>query len=104
MGQGAQSLADFGAGPRRTRHGPVAEAARLHLRRIRGADTGPALYADPAGPQIPLSGVRAPAVSGGGFRRSSGCCKAKNRLGRLKRRSEEHTSELQSLMRISYSV
>src|SRR3546814_4775600 len=32
------------------------------------------------------------------------CCSAREARGALERRSEEHTSELQSLMRISYAV
>src|SRR3546814_1772531 len=53
---------------------------------------------------IPL--LRIAGIAIGQFRRPGNVCKGISRLGvpSLLRRSEEHTSELQSLMRISYAV
>src|SRR3546814_1308426 len=73
------------AGPRDARAGPLAEAADARTDAVRGHD-----------------GVRRrPAVRDrrGGIRHRRGAAAAG-----LAARSEEHTSELQSLMRISYAV
>src|SRR3546814_15551186 len=45
-----------------------------------------------------------PGVTGGGWRAASASRPGKSRRRHRARRSEEHTSELQSLMRISYAV
>src|SRR3546814_10561080 len=50
----------------------------------------------PSGP-VPIIGSTKASGSGAG-------CSAKDWIGRRASRSEEHTSELQSLMRISYAV
>src|SRR3546814_1979485 len=72
------------------RHGPAAP----------GTDKL-ALPAQPAGRRHPGGGDRpgAPQLYRGIAGRAKGC-----RLGANRGRSEEHTSELQSLMRISYAV
>src|SRR3546814_10878250 len=43
-------------------------------------------------------------IGGQGERHDAGILDSSRSLGRRRRRSEEHTSELQSLMRISYAV
>src|SRR3546814_1957989 len=53
----------------------------------------------PRAPAVPAGAQPAPAASGWARRPSASECK-----GPWDRRSEEHTSELQSLMRISYAV
>src|SRR3546814_9953932 len=70
-----------------------ASRSRAALLRIRGIML-PIFLAAPAGRGALCAAVRAAA-------RQSGCL---SRISQKKPRSEEHTSELQSLMRISYAV
>src|SRR3546814_10838775 len=70
----------------------------------------PARWVAPAGPAAGWSegwigaGPAAPAVAAAGPVGSPGWSSAPGHRRRQGRRSEEHTSELQSLMRISYAV
>src|SRR3546814_10154701 len=53
---------------------------------------------------LPTDGAAAPPPAGTFARHPRGCCWRKSPTVLIIRRSEEHTSELQSLMRTSYAV
>src|SRR3546814_2809701 len=94
---------------------PSTTLCRSHPRRIHG---GPAAARDPMKPQhsllvlalaVPLALLARTPAAGGGASVGTGptadqATTAKLVYGLLSDRSEEHTSELQSLMRISYAV
>src|SRR3546814_5143624 len=85
-------------------HGP--EARPLRIREAGAEQLLEFAYAD--APHLPAHAgglARAPCRKAAGSRRRAGCaCPRRGRTARLSLRSEEHTSELQSLMRISYAV
>src|SRR3546814_5441138 len=92
--------------PRSTRTDTLFPYTTLFRSRRRDARTVPHASARPDARR----GLRRPAGPGGGVRRRRGTDAARRRLvfrrdlRNLRPRSEEHTSELQSLMRISYAV
>src|SRR3546814_4159531 len=86
------------------------EAAATHRKNARAADepAWQAPHADPLHGEAEASS--APLSHGAGWKGEGRSCGATRAVGHIfskrsnRRRSEEHTSELQSLMRISYAV